>query len=149
VSRAAEHQVEFDAGADLAAAQAAPGRPCHRHEAERRDRGALLHPDGQGERPGLGRRSVERGRGQSGGIDPEQGDVSRRVAPDQACRGLVATRQGDRDLALLGERLIGSDDQAGAPDEAAGPRAVGMDADDASCRLCHQTGERGGEGLER
>jgi hypothetical protein len=52
------------------------------------------------------------------------------VASGDAGRSRAAVGQSDFDLALVGERFVGGDDEAGPSDKAGGPQAAGVHRDD-------------------
>ncbi len=52
------------------------------------------------------------------GIGAQQRDVGGVVAADDRGRSRAAVGKDDLDFALVGQRLVGGDDQAGLPDEA-------------------------------
>lgn len=60
-------------------------------------------------------RELDRG---DAGIGAQQRDVGGVVAADDRGRSHAAVGKDDLDFALVGQRLVGGDDQAGLPDEA-------------------------------
>jgi hypothetical protein len=146
---APQGRVELKAGVDLAAAQAPPGSTRAGDDPERRRRPALLGADQDGERTGRNVVCSKRSRGQIRTVDAKQGDVRRGVASDELGGHCLAVREGDRDLAFFRERLVGGDDEAGTPDEAARPRPVGVDRNHASRGARDDPGDFGGEVLQQ
>ena len=55
----------------------------------------------------------------------------------------TAVGEADLDVALVGQRLVGGDDQAGFPDEAGGAGAMRMHGDDGRRGARHDVRERG------
>jgi hypothetical protein len=76
-------------------------------------------------------------------IGAQQCDIRRMVAAgDRGGRG-AAVGEADLDVALVGQRLVGGDDQAGFPDEAGGAGTMRMDGDDGRRGAGHHIRERG------
>ncbi len=84
----------------------------------------VARADGEHQRAGLRRSGVEPGGRSVGALDTQQRHVGRRIAAGE--RGFLrgAAGQHHRDLALLGQRLVGGDDEAFAPDKAGRSRAM-------------------------
>ena len=129
-----------------AAAQAPPLRTDERHDAQRRVRRAFARAGDDGQRPGRRRCGRRRRFRQIGPLDPQQGDVGRRIAADDAEPGSSAVMGDDRELALVGERVLGRDDEAWTPGKAARSRAAGLDGDEARRDVADETGELGRQG---
>ncbi len=68
-----------------------------------------------------------------GSFGAEQRDIGRRIAPGDGGGHTLAAGQRDGNVAFVCERLVGSYDEAGFPDEARRQRPVRMDRDDRRC----------------
>ena len=116
--------VELDPGVDVAAAKAAPAAAGKRGDAERCGRRAALGGDNNRERARrrhLGRKLDRR---DLLGVEPQQGDVGRMVAADDAGGPRRSVGKRDRDLAFFCQRFVGGHDQTGFPDEAGSTRSM-------------------------
>ena len=95
------------------------------------------HRRGRGGRPVAEFRSRE----------PQQRHVGRGIAAGELGGGGGAIGEQHAELVLAGQRLVGGDDEAGAPDQAADAPAVGaVDGDEAGRGRGDESGELVGEG---
>jgi hypothetical protein len=128
--RQREPQIEAQLGVDLSAVGAVPGAARERHDPERGDDVALRSPDGDGEMAGPQIRCDRRCERRRFAGKAQHGDVGRGIAPDQCRFDATSVRQGEREVGVALHCLLGGDDEAGLPDDAArGDRAAAVHGD--------------------
>ena len=76
---------------------------------------------------------------QIGPLDPQQGDVGRGIAADDLSRARRAVMGDDRKFAVLGERVLGRNNEPWTPGKASRARAGGLDRDEARRDIAYKS----------
>jgi hypothetical protein len=128
---------------DGAAAPAVPGAARDRDYAGSGDRAALMTADRQNEIAGAHpRRIAERCDTGTVGLEAQHGDIGAGVAPGERRLMDFAVGGHHLDAIVAFQRLLGGDDHAGAPVDAADrPAPAGSDGDHAATRAFGEIGE--------
>jgi hypothetical protein len=120
----AQPHVEFDPGVDLAAAKAAPATADQRYRTKGRTGNAVLGGNHHRQRAEIGNDRRKHGRRNIPVFETQQCDVGCVIAARDAGRPRRSGGKLHRNLAFVGQGLVGRHDQAGFPDEPRGLRTV-------------------------